>query len=64
MRKRDYTPVHWDKYFEKMHDVKVRDNVSLLKYIPLYRSACWVKFSADNLFKMFFLIFSRKQVCF
>ncbi|XP_067663143.1 protein phosphatase methylesterase 1-like isoform X2 [Haliotis asinina] len=22
MRKRDYTPVYWDKYFEKMHDVE------------------------------------------
>lgn len=26
MRKRDYTPVHWDKYFQKMHDVNVKDN--------------------------------------
>ncbi|KAL4230878.1 Protein phosphatase methylesterase 1 [Mactra antiquata] len=25
-RKRDYTPVYWDKYFEKMHDVKVGEN--------------------------------------
>ena len=26
--KRDYTPVSWDHYFEKMSDVKVDDDVS------------------------------------
>lgn len=28
MKKRDYTPVHWDVYFQKMHDVIVKENVS------------------------------------
>ena len=26
IRKRDYTPIHWDKYFERMHDVKCGDS--------------------------------------
>lgn len=26
MRKKDYTAVHWDKYFEEKHDVQVRGN--------------------------------------
>nr|XP_022327988.1 protein phosphatase methylesterase 1-like isoform X1 [Crassostrea virginica] len=26
IRKRDYTPIHWDKYFEQMHDVKCGDS--------------------------------------
>ena len=29
IRKRDYTPVYWDHYFEHEHDVKVENNVSL-----------------------------------
>jgi hypothetical protein len=28
-RKRDYTPVYWDNYFEKELNVQVGENVSL-----------------------------------
>lgn len=29
-RKRDYTPIYWDHYFEHKHDVQVKENVSFL----------------------------------
>ncbi|KAK3100220.1 hypothetical protein FSP39_016513 [Pinctada imbricata] len=32
MRKRDYTPIHWDKYFERMHDVEVGENNTFRVY--------------------------------
>ncbi|XP_062582663.1 protein phosphatase methylesterase 1-like [Saccostrea cucullata] len=32
IRKRDYTPIHWDKYFERMHDVKCGDSDTFRVY--------------------------------
>lgn len=29
-RRKDYTPVRWDKYFEGKEDIKVGENVRLL----------------------------------
>ena len=31
-RKKDYTPVYWDQYFDKMHDIVCGENVSFIVY--------------------------------
>jgi hypothetical protein len=35
-RKRDYTPVYWDKYFEKELNVIVGENVSFYRNSIIY----------------------------
>lgn len=42
-RRRDYTPVYWDKYFEQMHDVKVGENVSftiIVHFLIVFLALC------------------------
>jgi protein phosphatase methylesterase 1 len=31
-RKRDYTPVHWDQYFERREEIKIGDNDTFVNY--------------------------------
>lgn len=52
-RRRDYTPVYWDKYFEQMHDVKVGENVSFSVIILFFDCFACVVF---NISTVLFLI--------